>query len=290
MRTTLILLVAVIGLSSMVKAQGFISNCATVNNAVTPPTCTTCATGYTSVDGGKQCNKCPDGCATCDATTKICSACTAGNYVFNGLCYTCGAGCSACDANGVCTRCDNGFGLNSAKQCVQCPANCATCTTTGTCDSCNSGYQLGTGSNGAVCNWAPGSSVSNAGATPGAITWLVVLFIVCAAIFILICYALFRPSYHTGEAGQAYVPLNQGQKPIPVPLPAQGQVQLQPQQRVVAPVVASPVYAAPVVANPPYTLPVVTGPVQGFNTQPVVARVSQQAPGTTIYGNSPRPF
>lgn len=223
MKNVAVLLVVTLSLSSLVSSQGtFITNCDTYTT-VAPIVCNTCLAGYFKVATGLSCNKCPEGCTTCNAD-QICTICSPGYYLNLGSCISCGVGCTECDKTaGTCTKCLAGYGLSSAKQCVQCIANCADCSSTGVCNSCSNGYKLITNDQRRdQCVWTPNSNVSEQGATPGVITWLVVLFIVCAAIFALMCYFLFRPNYQSGQAGTAYVPLNQ-KSPVVSPPPATNQ-------------------------------------------------------------------
>lgn len=289
MKKTMILLVAILGLSTVAKAQGtFVSNCETYTT-VAPIVCDTCKGGFTKSAAG-QCLKCPEGCSACNlasTTAQVCTGCANGFYLNLGSCLSCGVGCQTCDQTaGTCNQCLPGFGLSSGKQCVQCTANCGTCSSTGQCSTCNNGYTLSTNDQGVQqCVWSPNSSVASQGATPGVITWIFVLFIVCAAIFTLLCYFLFSPSYHTGESGSAYVPLSQ--KPVVA------------QPTYVAPVVTQPVIAQPVytyAAQPVATRPVVNLPVLApqttYVTQPVVANPYAStarivSPGTTSYVQGP---
>ena len=262
-----VLLVVTLSLSSMVKSQGtFISNCDTYTT-VAPIVCNTCLPGYTKVASGQACNKCPEGCTTCNAD-QVCTACSAGYYLNLASCISCGVGCTACDQTaGTCTKCVTGYGLSSSKQCVQCIANCADCSSTGVCAACANGYILNTNDQGiSQCVWSPNSTNANQGATPGVITWLVVLFIVCAAIFVLLCYFLFRPSYHSGQAGTAYVPLNQ-KSPVVSPPPVATQPVLN-----TGPVISQPAYA--------YT----SQPGFAANPYGATTRVVNPAPGTVIQG------
>lgn len=239
-----ILLVSIMVLSSLVTAQSsnFITGCnvyAPLAANSTVQACLSCLPTYVLVDNF-TCNACPPGCRTCNASN-ICSQCSDGNYLFQGSCLSCGVGCQTCDAQGQCSQCITGYSLAANNQCFQCIANCDSCSSDGVCSACAGGYIISNNTqNQTQCIWSPGG----VDATPGIITWLVVLFIILAFPFILLCYLFFRPSYHTGEAGTAYIPMNQKM-----------------------PIVQAPPVAAPPVVQAP-------APVTGFAPQPFATGVA----------------
>lgn len=69
-------------------------------------TCTVCSSYFTSVDG--QCYPCSSTgpqCATCLSTNpSICTGCTYGNYLSNGVCLSCPIYCSSCTSPNSCTN------------------------------------------------------------------------------------------------------------------------------------------------------------------------------------------
>lgn len=209
MRSGSFLVLVLLGLSAVTNAQNtnFITGCTNYNappGGSTISTCQTCASGYVLVNGGQQCNLCPTACSVCD-TNNNCQTCASGNYLFAGSCYSCGVGCQTCNGQ-QCTACATGYVLANNNQCVQCAANCATCTAQGVCTNCNTGYALNNNAQGAQqCVF----NNTYSGASPAVIVWLCVMFIACCLPFMILCCLFFRPSYHTGEPGMAYVPLTQ---------------------------------------------------------------------------------
>ena len=200
----IITLLALAGIS-----QAFITGCATLGTPVNGiENCAACLAGYIITADNLQCNICPLGCSQC-SSTNTCITCSAGNYLNNGLCLSCGAGCNACNGP-VCTLCVVGYTLTANNICISCIPNCVQCTSNGVCQKCADGYIVTNNNQGAQqCVWA---SYNNA--TTPIIVWLVVIFIACCAPFVLFCFLCYRPSYHTGAPGSAYVPL--AEKPVVV--------------------------------------------------------------------------
>ena len=217
MRKGVVILVALIALSSKANASfNFITGCATLSapvNGVQLRTCDTCAPGFVRTTDGSQCNACPLGCSLCD-NLNLCQTCSDGNYLFQGACLSCGVGCKTC-SGATCISCAVGFGLNNQTQCIQCAQNCANCDINGLCLSCINGYSLQNNSQGQQ-NCVFGTARGPSG---GVITWLVVLFIACCAPFTLLCFLCFRPSYHTGEPGVGYLPLQTKLAPVIAQVP-----------------------------------------------------------------------
>jgi len=106
--------------------------------------CTNCSSGFYLSNG--ICSACDLSCSTC-LDSSLCLTCMSGYYnssnVNNALCQSCMAGCSSCNTLATCLSCGLGYRLTSPT-CTACSANCLTCTGSG-CTGCNqlSGLILG---------------------------------------------------------------------------------------------------------------------------------------------------
>jgi hypothetical protein len=104
--------------------------------------CTTCG----SPNSGKACATCTAVFATGVADVVSCTACAAGDVLYEGTCGDCASNCTNCGSLtggagviGACDECDAGFYL-TLNTCTGCSANCKVCTAADNCTTCMTGY------------------------------------------------------------------------------------------------------------------------------------------------------
>jgi hypothetical protein len=125
------------------------------NGATNPPTCTTCPSGQSIING-----RCTTPCSNGATNAPTCTTCPSGQNLYNGSCV---GRCTVCPSNqtllnGVCTnRCPNG--ATNPPTCTTCPVNqaliggiCRPVCTNGAinpplCNSCGTGFYLNSSNN-----------------------------------------------------------------------------------------------------------------------------------------------
>ncbi|KAI0211803.1 hypothetical protein LSAT2_003327 [Lamellibrachia satsuma] len=160
------------GHSLKLKKEQCPPNCDTCTQADGKNQCFSCFTGYVMA-WDKNCNACPENCATCPADNRAdCHSCLP-SYAFDKdkVCKACSVltfkGCNNCtnaDSNGnnICLACMDDYSLKTDKSaCAVCPENCTKCIYRDICDQCASGYELTKDREqcGVICNVCAGGAI-----------------------------------------------------------------------------------------------------------------------------------
>ena len=105
--------------------------------------CQTCYEGefqYQTSFNNFACQKCRQGCISCNNANN-CLKCATAHYLSNqGTCVACSYGCGSCDSQGICNQCLATFYKQPDNQCLKCNTGCQTCDNQHTCINCSSEF------------------------------------------------------------------------------------------------------------------------------------------------------